>query len=366
MSPGVTGAGTTGVPATVTVPATAAAWTALAAGAAVVLLSFLPWLSISRGGTSFSRTAWKVPAAFLVDRDADPDGIKLALLLLVIGAVTAGLALFAPTSTVAWWAGVPMVAITLLYIVQVTRVPGLGPGDVGFGAWLTGATGVACLVIPVLERAATHEYCNVGDVAGNGDRAGRDPVAAIASTGDAHANPGCDAGIGHPGLGADPPGPSLGRPLLRASGSRLADRRRSSILASSIAVTEETMGWAHITCSNGWTTWIDGRPARAAGLTTARRSTRRASRLERPPGALPETIRRPLVRHRPSAQRAEASRGVRPAAAVEICRLLGDDHRIGSGEWISPNCRTSSSGPTATATATRGVSDGGVARRGDR
>ncbi len=261
MSPGVTGAGTTGAPTTLTVPTTTAAWTALAVGAAVVLLSFLPWFSISGGGASFSRTAWKVPAAFLVDSDADPDGIKLALLLLLIGAVTAGLALFAPTSKFAWWAGGPILAVTLLYIVQLTRVTGLGLGDVGFGAWLTGVAGIACLVIPFVERASNTGTSKAASAIS--------PVATIAPTTSA-AQPAQAPATPVASPAATPVSATPGWvPTHRvpASGARCYERPDPDSLVAAqldpglpVAVTEETMGWAHITCSNGWTIWVDGRP----------------------------------------------------------------------------------------------------------
>lgn len=251
-------------PTAMTMPTTTDGRTALAVGVGVVLFSFLPWVSIVGGGDSLSRTAWKLPAAVLVNREADPDGIKLALLLVALGGITAGLSLYEPTSTVARWAGVPILGVTLLYVIQLSRVPGIGPADVGLGAWLTGLAGIVCLTFPALAAASR---------ADGAPSAGWPTMPATAATAATPAVVPMEPPPHSPATSSTSGGgPSGDAPVwtpthrVSASGAQCYARPDVGAITAArldpglrIAVIEETMGWAHIRCSNGWTAWIDGR-----------------------------------------------------------------------------------------------------------
>lgn len=130
----------------IAVPQSVGARTMLAAGACVALLSFAPWLSFSSGGESRSLTSWKAPALYLIDWEANPDGIKLGVLIVVLGVMTAGLALVRYHAGVARTMGALTLVVVSLYVFQVMSSPGFGIGDVGVGAWLTGIAGLAGLV----------------------------------------------------------------------------------------------------------------------------------------------------------------------------------------------------------------------------
>jgi hypothetical protein len=125
---------------------------------AIALSALLPWLRL--GGESAN--GFDVPVEFLLSYDSSLDtGIKLGLLLILLG--VAGLAAVVLFPDPRWRRGVGIaaVAIAVVYVVQVQRALGAGPAAgrpsllsaVGFGVYVALVGGLALAFAPMLPRA---------------------------------------------------------------------------------------------------------------------------------------------------------------------------------------------------------------------
>ena len=225
------------------VPSTLAGRIVFAAGVALGALTFLPWIS---AGT-FSATSWKVPAAFLVDTTSD-GAPWLAWLLLALGAATVLLAMSGRGAAWARVIGAVIAAVGVLFVVQIERSPGGSFDNIAAGPWLTILAGLTCAAAPSL--------------------AARTATAGVPTSAAATAAP---ASVSVPApVTAPTPAPAAGvwQPTHRVPGVQLAcyaEPEPASVLAAhldpglDLRVDEWRGAWAHVTCSNGWTTWVDGR-----------------------------------------------------------------------------------------------------------
>jgi len=126
---------------------------ALAGAVAIALSAVLPWLRI--GGRSAD--GFDVPVEFLLSYDSDLDtGVKLGLLLILLGAVGVAAVLLLPDPRWRRGAGLAASAIAVVYVVQVQRLLSAGPARgrpgllsiLGFGVYVALGGGLALAFAP--------------------------------------------------------------------------------------------------------------------------------------------------------------------------------------------------------------------------
>lgn len=93
---------------------------AIAGGIAVALAVFLPWLSVPGS----SSDGFDVPLSFLWSPEPGGTGIKLGIVLLIMGAIGAGLTLLPGTKQIRRMVGSLTLLITVAYVVSLFRAVG--------------------------------------------------------------------------------------------------------------------------------------------------------------------------------------------------------------------------------------------------
>ncbi len=231
-------------------PATRSGRLTLAVAGVLIVATFLPWFSVG----PVSATAWKVPLAFLVDNGAS-GAPWLAWGLLVLAALCSFAAMRGLNSTLlALLPGVGALAAAL-HVVQVSRVDGASLGNVGIGAWVVLAAGALAAA---------------GSLVKGRQGAGVAPAATPPS-------PSVPPSVPAPSPFVSPsptPLPSVPAsqapwtPTHRVPSTGMACYAAPDPATASgvrldpwldVQVIESRQGWSQVRCSNGWTTWVDGR-----------------------------------------------------------------------------------------------------------
>jgi hypothetical protein len=119
----------------------------LIGGIAIAISSALPWIASVQGGDSIK--GFDVPAAFLFDfKKAGSGGLKIGLVVLLVGVIGAALTLLPVTGAIRRLLGGLGVVIGGLYVVQLGRlVDAVGGGvsltdAIGFGVYVAAGGGL--------------------------------------------------------------------------------------------------------------------------------------------------------------------------------------------------------------------------------
>jgi hypothetical protein len=237
----------------------------LGVAAVLIVATFLPWFSVG----SVSATAWKVPLAFLVDDGASgAPWLAWGLLLLAAASVLGALRAMSP-KLLAAAAGVGALAAAL-HAFQVSRIAGASLGNVGIGAWAVLGTGVLAaaapwlaarrgasasaaatpVVVPVMSAPLAPAPVPVAPVPVAPVPVVPVPVAPVPATPVAAA----------PSAAWVPTHrvPSTGMACYVAPDPATASGIRLDPWLA-VQVIDSRSGWSQVRCSNGWTTWVDGR-----------------------------------------------------------------------------------------------------------
>jgi hypothetical protein len=126
----------------------------LASAAGAVVSVYLPWLR----SPGLYANAFDIPSLFLIDNTTSERGVELGILVFVCaGLLIAGLLVRnSVMSKVVLGAGIALIAIGLLFVLQVNRslTPGFSIGDVvGFGPFVLVVAGGAATYASAKGRA---------------------------------------------------------------------------------------------------------------------------------------------------------------------------------------------------------------------
>jgi hypothetical protein len=132
-------------------------WAAALGGVVAAVSGLLPWFTPG----DLSRDAFDVPVEFLYDYKSTSDsGLKVGLLLLVLGGAGALLAVLLNDHRWRRGVGIAITVIAGVYVVQLQRLLGSVPAadrpsllsSMGFGVYVALVGGLALAVVPNLRR----------------------------------------------------------------------------------------------------------------------------------------------------------------------------------------------------------------------